>query len=192
MWRLFFVLTTLLFLPFSTQASDEQSLWEALQEGGKVIMMRHAVVDPDMGDSSILDASCFSEKNLADFGKQQAKSIMQAFEEHAIEVGKVWASPYCRTKETAKLAFGNYAVSELLHLVRTVPDEKAHASQTKIRQILSDYSESANMVMVTHRPNIAEITNQRLKPAQMVIFEPLGDGLFDVLGILEVPVTSVD
>lgn len=188
MWRILGILTFFWFISINSQASDQQELWQALEDGGKVIMMRHATVDQSIGESFVLDESCFTEKNLNEFGQQQAKSIYAAFQQHNIKVGQVLTSPYCRTKDTARLAFGHFEISPMLHLIRTIPDDKAAANLAEVRGILSQYQESDNLVLVTHRPNIADITNIRLKPAQMVVFEPLGEGLFDVLGTLDVPV----
>ena len=143
-----------------------------------------------MGESFVLDDSCFTEKNLSDFGKQQALAIHTEFQKRGIAIDQIWSSPYCRTKDTAELAFKRYEVSSLLHLIRTVPEKIAEENQNQIRKILSNYQNPANMVMVTHRPNIADIANIRLQPAQMIVFEPLGDGLFDVLGVLDIPVES--
>lgn len=178
-------------LPYLTVAKAQEQaaeLWQALQQGGKVIMMRHASVDRTMGESFLLDDSCFSEKNLDEFGIKQAKAIKTAFKQQHVKVGKVYASPHCRTKDTAELAFGQFEVNPILRLIRAIPDEQAAVNMTKVRQILSDYQQPENLVLVTHRPNVAEITNQRLGVAQMAIFEPLGDGLFDFLGVLSVPV----
>ena len=190
MWRSLILAVSFLVLPIASQANDLEELWQALKDGGKVIMLRHAVVDPDMGESFVLDDSCFTEKNLSDFGKQQALAIHTEFQKRGIAIDQIWSSPYCRTKDTAELAFKRYEVSSLLHLIRTVPEKIAEENQNQIRKILSNYQNPANMVMVTHRPNIADIANIRLQPAQMIVFEPLGDGLFDVLGVLDIPVES--
>ncbi len=192
MSRLWVFWIALFLMPVTSQADDQQALWEALQDGGKVILMRHATVDSDIGDSFIRDESCFTEKNLNELGERQVKAINSAFKQRAIRIDKVWASPYCRTKDTAKLAFGKFEVSPLLKLIRAVPEQVGKEHQAQIRKILSSYQQEANMVMVTHRPNIADITNIRLEPAQMIVFEPLGDGLFDVLGVLEVPIANHD
>lgn len=190
MWRFLGLAFSLAFVSLSSQANEQHELWQDLKDGGKVVMMRHATVDQSIGESFVLDESCFTEKNLNEFGEQQAKAIAQVLSENHIKVGQVLTSPYCRTKDTAKLAFGRFEISPLLHLVRTIPVEKGAANLEQVRKLLSDYQGVDNLFMVSHRPNIADITNIRLQPAQMIVFEPLGDGLFDVLGVLEVSVPS--
>ncbi|QCU91058.1 histidine phosphatase family protein [Thiomicrorhabdus sediminis] len=188
--KAWFIAALILFSPWSLSAQDTDNaeLWQALQAGGKVVLMRHAHVDRSIGDSFIQDESCFTEKNLDELGKQQAQAINQAFAKHEIKVGQVFSSSYCRTKDTAELAFGTFQVNPILKLIRAIPVEQAKANMAEVRNLISDYQGGDNLIMVTHRPNIAEITNVRLDVAQMAVFEPLGDGLFDFLGVLAVPV----
>jgi phosphohistidine phosphatase SixA len=96
--------------------------WQALQEGGKVVLVQHAKLNDEVGDPFFLDPSCFIERNLSEAGKQQAQAIGQAFREHQIAVEAVWTSPHCRTKDTAELAFGRYEIKAELRLIRALSE----------------------------------------------------------------------
>lgn len=162
-------------------AEEHQAFWQALKEGGKVVLVRHAEIDRSFGDSFLLDESCFSEKNLNDLGKQQAKAIQAQFEVHKIKIHQVLSSPHCRTKETAQLAFGEFTVEPLLRLTKALTVEQATANIAKTKTLIADYQGEGNLILVTHRPNIGELAFIRVEPAEMVILQPLGDGLFDIV-----------
>ena len=49
---------------------------------------------------------CASQRNLTDKGRDEARAVAAHLKRLAIPIGKVHASPFCRTVETAMLAFG--------------------------------------------------------------------------------------
>ena len=168
----------------SEQTKQAEIFWQQLKQGGKVVLLRHAQVDKEFASPFTLDESCFSERNLNETGKQQAASIKQAFQKNNVTIEKVLSSPYCRTKETTELAFGSYKVEPNLHLTKAIPADQAALKIEQTRELIGNYqasSDSANLVLVTHRPNILDLTNVNTQPADMVLLLPLGDGLFEVL-----------
>ena len=166
----------------STTASN---FWQALQAGGKVVLVRHAEIDRSFGDSFLLDDSCFSEKNLNELGRNQANAIHKQFKTHTIAIEQVLASPHCRTKDTAEIAFGDFKVEPLLRLTKALTVEQANENIKRVRQMIGNYQGKGNLILVTHRPNIGELALIRVEPAEMVILQPLGDGLFDVVARLQ-------
>jgi phosphohistidine phosphatase SixA len=174
-----------LFGAASWAESSGDDFWAALQEGGKVVLIRHAQIDREFGDAFLLDSSCFSERNLNEDGKAQAKKIGEEFRAHGIQVDQVLASPHCRTQDTARLAFGEFEVMPELRLIRALPEEKAKANLQVTRQLISQFNGEGNLILVTHRPNIGELIYQRLQPGEMAVLEPLGsepgDTVFDLI-----------
>ena len=84
-------------------------LVEALREGGYVVYLRHAVTDRSKEDDPVLDLDdCSTQRILSEDGRDQSRGIGGAFRKLAIPVGDVYSSEYCRTRETAELAFGGY------------------------------------------------------------------------------------
>ena len=145
--------------------------------------MQHAKLDEAVGDPFSLDPSCFIERNLSDAGREQAKSIGEAFKQHGIQIDAVWASPHCRTKDTAELAFGEFEIKPELRLIRALTDAQAHQNLAWMRQTIGNYQAKGNVILVTHRPNIGELIHQRVQPGVVAVVEPLGDGLFDLIAI---------
>ena len=83
------------------------ALVTALRAGGFVLYFRHASTDFGQNDDSMTSFDdCTKQRNLTDKGRDEARRIGSAIRELRIPVGSVLASPFCRTVETATLAFG--------------------------------------------------------------------------------------
>ena len=57
---------------------------------------------------------CARQRNLNAEGRRQARAIGTALRRLDIPVGEVVTSPYCRTRDTARLAFGRLRSSTAL------------------------------------------------------------------------------
>lgn len=90
-------------------------LVQQLRGGGYVLYMRHASTDFSQNDSQMTSyEDCASQRNLTDKGRQEAREIGGHVKRLRIPIGEVLASPFCRTMETARLAFGKArAMSEV-------------------------------------------------------------------------------
>ena len=124
------------------QAGEEgligDALIQALKGGGYVLCFRHAATDLFMTDGDLTDLSdCAQQRNLSEQGRAQARGIAVTWQQMAIPVGLVLSSPYCRTLETALLAFGRAEPSRALLLpygreedrpTRGVPHPPRHAA----------------------------------------------------------------
>lgn len=169
--------------PMQAVLADDAEFWQALAEGGKVVLVQHAKLDEQVGDPFSLDPSCFIERNLSDQGREQAKAIGQAFRDHQVKIEAVWASPHCRTRDTAELAFGEYEVKPVLRLIRALTEEQATQNIRELKQLIGNYQGEGNLILVTHRPNIGELIFQRVQPGYVAVVQPLGDGLSDLIAI---------
>ena len=100
-----FLLVIFISLTSSVKADLNKNLIDQLQEGGKLIFIRHAYA-PGSGDPINLNLNdCSSQRNLDKNGKEQAKKIGDFFKEKKIPIQKVISSQWCRCKETALIAF---------------------------------------------------------------------------------------
>ena len=151
-------------------------LVEALQEGGYVVYLRHAATDRSKEDDVVLDLDdCTTQRNLSDAGREQAREIGRAFRELAIPVDLVLSSEYCRTRETAKLAFGRATLEPAL---TGFPEEGDAGYEERIRltkSLLADPpSEGENTVLVAHVKNLEETAAISIEEGELAVFEPLG------------------
>lgn len=170
----------------SAQAND--SLWALLKGGGQVVLMRHAVTVPGVGDPEGMRlADCTTQRNLSDEGRAHARQIGEAFRARAIPVAQVLSSPWCRCLETARLAFGaepqaSPALGNLFG--RTDPQGRQVA---QMRALVSRKPPGGNLVLVSHGSTIYALTGVSPSTGELVVVTPQGDGKFAVAGRLEVP-----
>src|SRR5256885_17206726 len=85
---------------------DEQT-WGLPKGGGQVILIRHAITTPGVGDPPGMRLDdCSTQRNLTDEGRRDARRLGAGFDARGIVVDRVLSSPWCRCLETARLAFG--------------------------------------------------------------------------------------
>lgn len=175
---------TILILAAGNPAMADEPAWQALQGGGHVVLMRHTSPEqgPGKGNALLRDASCAKERNLSQQGKQEAARIGEDFKTRAILVGDVLASPYCRTLDTAKIAFGQTLPTEFLSLSEVLTPAEAERNTTEAMRRIGGYAGKPNLVMVTHEPNIAAITFELVEQGAFLVLKPRGGSEFDVIG----------
>jgi hypothetical protein len=71
-------LVVLLMLSAGRALADDEHVWAALKQGGKVILLRHAHVDIREGIGRLSPGNCAEEVNLSSRGVEQAKRIGEA------------------------------------------------------------------------------------------------------------------
>ena len=156
------------------------ALVEALQDGGLVLYLRHAATDDDAADGLPTD-DCSRQRGLTDAGRQQAREIGAAIRSLDIPIGRVLASPYCRTVDTASLAFGKVERSEaLLPIPRGADGEERGKAQ--LRELLSDEPDDGNTVLVGHVTNLRLAVDATPEEGGAVVLRPDGDGRFLLIG----------
>jgi phosphohistidine phosphatase SixA len=169
----------------SAQASE--ALWTLLKGGGQVVLIRHTITTPGVGDPPgfRLD-DCATQRNLTDEGRGHAKRIGEAFRARGIPVERVLSSPWCRCIETAKLAFGRTdGLSEALGNLFGRPDNRAKQVE-QMRALASTRPKSGNLVLVSHGSTIVALADIAPATGEMVIVTPQGNGKFAVAGRLGV------
>ena len=99
---LFLAFALLLGLPSHAEVEAK-----SLRAGGYVLYLRHASTDFSQNDARMKNfEDCANQRNLTDKGRAEARSIGEHVKRLGIPIGDVLASPFCRTMETARLAFG--------------------------------------------------------------------------------------
>lgn len=181
----FLLLCMSLMLSWSSigQAADDP-LWKTLQKGGYVLLIRHGPTDT-MTHSTHPKAefeNCVSQNNLSPEGQAAAKRIGKAFKKRRIPIGEVYASPYCRTQDTARLAFGKYQVWDALDLATSFTEEEANLRNAKVAERTGTYKGKKNMVLVTHKPNVDALTLELIEPGTVLVLQPSGNSEFQVIG----------
>ena len=122
----------------SSGESGPARLADRLRRGGYVLAFRHAATDFSMTDSTRDLRDCSRQRNLTAEGRREARSIGREFRRLGIPVGRVLASPFCRTRETATLAFGRAIASRALLSEEFFEGEPAGERQrARLRRLLA-------------------------------------------------------
>lgn len=94
-------------LPDSRPTLLPASLRDKLRQGGYVIYVRHGEANVGQDRPGMRPEDCTAQRNLSAVGRGQARRFGYALRERGVPVATpVLASPLCRTRESAALAFG--------------------------------------------------------------------------------------
>ena len=165
-----------------TDAQNRQ-LIGMLQSGGYVVYIRHASTDWSQKDVEPYQYyDCSKQRNLDADGREESVRIGEAFRAFDIPVAQVFSSPFCRTRDTAELAFGEFEIeNDLQHVPVAESPTKEETIQflwDRMDEFLARVPpEGENVVLVSHSGNLyhrVDITH--LPEGLMVIFEPDGEG----------------
>jgi broad specificity phosphatase PhoE len=125
-------------------------LLSELRQGGYVLYFRHASTDFGQSDER-MDSyeDCAHQRKLTEQGRAEARSIGASIRMLRIPFGRVLASPFCRTVDTAQLAFGR---AEKIQEVRGGPAAPANADRyAALRRILATpVPRGSNLAIVSH------------------------------------------
>ena len=149
------------------------ALVERLRRGGYVVALRHAATDSAVDMTGDL-RDCSRQRNLNAQGRRQARAIGRAFRRLEIPVGRVLASPFCRTRDTARLAFGRLRPSRaLLSADFFGGGEAVKQQRAGLRTLLSlPPRGGSNTVLVSHEAAIADATGVTVDEGEAAIVAP--------------------
>lgn len=148
------IISALLFfnLIFQTSLLANTKEIELLQEGGKVVFIRHAYA-PGGGDpSNFLLNNCDTQRNLNKDGIDQSIMIGAIFRNYQIPIDQVLSSEWCRCLDTAKYAFGDFDIWSALNSTFSGIFKKNHSKQmSDLRKYLTNWDDKqGNLILVTH------------------------------------------
>ena len=179
---------------------DDENLLKRLEAGGLVIVFRHgkthreqtdsvrpgarAGMSPADRQSAFLD--CSSQRTLSDEGREEMGRVGAAVRTIGFLVGDLQASPMCRTRETAWLAFGRVTPNDALVMGPALAERRRLAGTIP--------SSGTNTVLVTHSgivrsivwypENPANASEIGLPEGNAFVVEPLGESRYRFLANL--------
>ena len=172
-------------LAVSSGAAADSSLGEQLQRGGVILVIRHAATDQSKPDHDPVDLNdCRTQRNLSAQGRREAALIGQGVRRLKLRIGAVLSSRFCRTRETARLAFGRATISPALLNTITAEHDAAWRRQIRAARVLFGTKPAAGKVtvLVTHGVVVGDVTGQTLEEGETLVFRPLGNSKFRLLG----------
>jgi len=164
------VLFLLISFNTSLKAYSEDNVQNILNEGGKLIFIRHAYA-PGRGDPGNFDISnCASQRNLNEDGIEQSKRIGNFFLEKNIMIDKILSSEWCRCKQTAKNAFKNYETKSFLNSFFSQKFADNKNKQIKeLKEYIKKWNGKSNLIFVTHYVVILETLNISVSSGEIVV-----------------------
>ena len=179
--RFFFII--FISLTSSVKADLNKKLINQLEEGGKLIFIRHAYA-PGSGDPDNFNLNdCSTQRNLSKEGKRQAEYIGEFFINNKIKIDKILSSEWCRCKETAKIAFKNFSTNNFLNSFYSSKFAKNKNKQVKaLKEYIKKFKSDKNLVLVTHYVLISEILNYAPSSGEIVV----SNKNFNIIGSLEI------
>jgi len=158
------------------------ALLDALRRGGYVIYLRHTSTDFGQNDDGMTGyEDCARQRNLTDAGRGEARAIGATIRALGIPIGRVLASPFCRTRETAELIFGRATVS---NAVRGGPAQADDDRYAELKALLSTpVPGGVDLAIVSHgNPYRAVVGGPYLAEGEAAVIEPRGKAGFRVVG----------
>jgi phosphohistidine phosphatase SixA len=165
--------------------SADPRLGAELKRGGLVLVLRHAATDFSKPDEDpVVLGDCSTQRNLSARGRVDAYAIGYHARRLGVRVGTVLASPYCRTLETARLAFGRARPSRALLNTITAKHDAAWRRQMRaVRRLFGTRPKPGTLTaLVTHGSVVVDATRLELLEGETLVFRPLGNSRFRLIG----------
>ena len=175
----------IIFISLTTpiKADLYKNLINQLEDGEKLIFIRHAYA-PGNGDPAGFNLNdCSTQRNLSEDGRKQAQRIGEFFNKNKIEIDKVLSSEWCRCKETAKIAFKNYSTNSFLNSFYSSKFLKNKDKQVKaFNYYIKNLENKKNLIFVTHYVFISEVLNYGPSSGEIVV----SDKNLNIIGSIEI------
>lgn len=157
-----------------------------LNEGGYVLMIRHANA-PGIGDPPGFKLDdCSTQRNLDEAGRAQAVAMGAWLRARGMQRAEVYSSQWCRCLETARLM--NLGPVKPLPALNSFFERPAEAEATTrtLRAFLAERSPgSPPLVLVTHQVNISALAGTGLGVGEGVLLELRPGGAPRMVGHLD-------
>jgi broad specificity phosphatase PhoE len=163
----------------------EAKLIDALKMGGYVLFMRHerTELDKTADDQPLNFADCASQRELSPAGVESAKEIGAAMKNIGITVSKVYASPYCRTVDTATYALGKpEVVMKLSGLAQSTDVFDMEKVGVYLKEFMSGLhpKKGENIGISAHFGNMKAAYGIHVHEGDMAVFQEVGGVLTHV------------
>ena len=160
------------------QTLEGNDLIRALQDGGYVIVMRHASSPRQLpGAATANPDNVNRERQLDEAGRRDSTAMGEAFRRLGIEITEVGSSPTYRAMETARLA-GFSDIDQRAELGNEGMQESGEAFARWLQEKVESAPAEGNILLITHGPNISGAFPEHsagMGEGEALIFDPNGD-----------------
>ncbi len=165
------------------KADLNKNLLNQLEDGEKLIFIRHAYA-PGSGDpNNFILKDCSTQRNLSEDGRKQAQQIGEFFRKNKIKIDRVLSSEWCRCKETAKIAFKDFLTNNFLNSFYSSKYAKNKDMQIDaLNNYIKKFKSNKNLILVTHYVLIYEVLNYAPSSGEIVV----SDKNFNIIGSIKI------
>jgi phosphohistidine phosphatase SixA len=124
-----------------------------------IVLLRHANA-PGVGDPSGFKlGDCSTQRNLDDVGRARSRRIGELLRTSPVKVGAVWSSQWCRTRETAALAFPELVVRDVTAFNSFFAERNREPDQLReAMKLLRQWQGPGVLLVVAHQVNITSLS----------------------------------
>lgn len=166
---------------------DAGQLIPLLKKGGYILIMRHERTEiPARNDDYSKPATyCTAQRNLSVAGYAGAVETGKVLSVLNIPIGKVLASPMCRSMDTARMAFGKVEPEMRLIHHDNVPGRTPEVAGAEMRALIAELTpRDSNIVLVSHIGNINRAIDTIPSEGEISVVQVQTDGKITVLGLV--------
>ena len=175
-----------------TPPGADADLIAKLKRGGYNLYVRHAATNWSQSDRITAYGDWTScdpvrIRQLSDEGRRDARAVGAALRTLGIRLGQIFASPYCRTMETAKLMSGRAPkpTTDLLNLRAASFVGGSKVVVARARALLSGPPEAGvNDLFVAHGNLGRAAFETSLAEGEVLVIAPRAHGRFEIAGTL--------
>ena len=182
MKKLNYIIIIIISFIFSNKVFSNSEILKSLDEGGKIIFIRHAIA-PGGGDPENFSINdCSTQRNLSIDGINQSKLIGKFFIKNKIKIDKVLSSEWCRCKDTAKYAFNEYNTFSALNSFYSSKFAKNEKRQIQeLKNYIKNWESKKNLILVTHYVVISSMLDIGVNSGEIII----SNKNFEIIGSIE-------
>jgi hypothetical protein len=158
---------------------NDTNLLSELRQGGYILYFRHGKTNHDTYDTDRINLkNCSTQRLLSKEGRKEMVWIGNTIRRLDIKIGTIVSSPYCRSIDTATLAFGRAEVNtDLKHTITADQATIIHQAQA-LKKMLSRFPDTlgTNDVLSAHTANLQEAAGIWPKTEGVaIVFKPQGN-----------------
>ncbi|WP_265939216.1 histidine phosphatase family protein [Bacillus thuringiensis] len=174
------------------------SFFKAIQNGGYNLYLRHGERE-NKSEGRVDFKDCTTQSNLTKKGKEQAIQIGEIFKKKNLPIQyPVYTSPYCRTKDTGKLAFEERNIEVITELadinylnIDNLNEEQKIVKEKLIRLFETIPNTALNRIFIAHNHTFNKYiqcpdnNGSGLCFLDTIILQPKGEGKgYEFIGLI--------
>ncbi len=161
-------------------AASLEDAVKALQQDGRILLIRHAQTEPGTGDpANFTIGDCATQRNLDHRGRADAQRLGAALRD--VRFGKALSSAWCRCTETAALMLASAGQAnvevETFEPLNSFYEDRA-PRERRVREATAAaaaWQGPGALLMSTHMVNILGMTGRSLRSGGFLVLEPEGE-----------------